>query len=124
MLNDGKTAIVNAGTAVLKKIPSDVEAEFGEDVRKHFNKFFMWYKGGAITLIVVSFIVGALLMVGIYANVKASNFNDELASRADSLEQRSKELDSKTADQQEAIDFGNYMKKVNPKTLKNLKASK
>lgn len=124
VLNDGKTAIENAGTAVLKKIPSDVEAEFGEDDRNRFDKFFMWYKGGAITLMIISFIVGAILMVGIYANVKAGNRNDDLSARADSLEQRSKELDRKTADQQESIDFGNYMKKANPKTLKNWQASK
>lgn len=124
VLGEGKTAIEKAGTAVLQKIPSKVDAEFGEEDRKRLDKSFEWYKGWVITLVIVGFAVGVLLTGGIYVNVKASNRYDELSARADSLEQRSKELDRKTADQQESIDFGNYMKQMNPKTLSKWRASK
>lgn len=119
MLSEGKTAIEKAGTSILDKIPMEVDAKFDKEDRERFDKFFHWYKGGVITLVIISFFIGAIFVIGIYLCVTGGECKEKFETKSKELERKIADYDQKTLGQQEAIDFGEYMKKVNPKTLSN-----
>lgn len=102
-----KATIAEAPKKMLEAIPRSVNAEFCEDNRKRFDLFFK--RMGCFVdwvipcSVVVGIVISGLVVLAATSYSKACDYKEKMEAQA--------------KERQEAIDFDNYMKENNPKTL-------
>lgn len=99
--------IAEAPKKMLEAIPKSVNAEFCKADRERFDLFFKRvgsFVDWAIPCgVLAGVVIGGLVVLAVMGYSKASDYREKMETQA--------------KEQQEAIDFGNYMKENNPKTL-------
>ncbi len=99
--------IAEAPQKMLETIPESVKAEFCIADRERFDLFFKRMGSFVDWAIPCSVVVG--IVIGGFAILAAMGYSKACDYR--------EKMEIQVKEQQEAIDFGNYMKEKNPKTL-------
>lgn len=107
VLEEVKHTLAGATSKIQAAIPAHIEARFSEEDRNAISSFYKDKRKHYIYLWCGVFLAGVLFMLAIFGSVA---YNRKAAK-----------LDNWYEEQKEAIDFGNFMKENNPRTLRSWK---